>query len=110
MKTPAKPTRSSRDLVCAIASKSPLKNIPTGKMFSMTLMGEDSSCKLRAVSFNEKLYDELDVSKTYQLKSFTIKKAYGKQSSGIEIILDNGSKVQPSMLQFVLKPIFVDIA
>ena len=78
-------------------------------MFSMTLMGEDSTSKLRAVSFNEKLYDELDVSKTYCLKSFTIKRAYGKQS-GTEMILDNSSKVQPSTQQFDLKPIFVDIA
>lgn len=77
MKTPVKLTRSSQNLVCVIASESPVKNISTWKMFSMTLMDEDSSFRLRAVSVNEKLHDELDVSKIYLLKSFTIKKAYG---------------------------------
>ena len=38
---PASPTKSSKDLTCAIASKPPMKHIKTDKMFSMTITDED---------------------------------------------------------------------
>ena len=50
VKSPQKP---SRDLVCVVTSKSPLKEIATGKMFSMTFADEDQTCRMKAVSFNE---------------------------------------------------------
>ena len=50
VKSPQKP---SRNLVCVVTSKSPLKEIATGKMFSMTFAEEDQTCRMKAVSFNE---------------------------------------------------------
>lgn len=110
METPASPRKSSRDLVCAVASKSPLKDISTGRMFSMTISDEDPTCNVRAVSFNENLFNSLEVFKTYCLKSFKIKKGYGHRSSDIEVLLDNGSTVETSPKQFAVNPQLFDIA
>ena len=96
--------------MCAIASKSPMKHIKTGKMFSMTITDEDPTSFIRAVCFNDQLFSSLEVHKTYRLKSFKVQKGYGKQSGNLEVVLDNTSNVELSPKQFAVKPVFLNVA
>ena len=61
-------------------------------MFSMNLCDQSSKATLRAVCFNQRMFPNFEASKSYDISSFKIKKAFSDNDS-IEILLDGDACV-----------------
>lgn len=85
-------------------TKSPIR--PTrnnGSMFSMNLCGRDPSSTIRAICFSEGMFSKFQPNTTYNLNQFKVKKAFGKSSSNVELLVDNDTNVSTSTSQFALE-------
>lgn len=71
-------------------------------MFSMNLCGRDPSSTIRAICFSEGMFSKFQPNTTYNLKQFKVKKAFGKSSSNVELLVDNDTNVSTSTSQFAL--------
>ena len=89
---PKSPRKITQNLTCAIVNKSDLRSTKTGKMFSMNLCDQSSKATLRAVCFNQRMFPNFEASKSYDISSFKIKKAFSDNDS-IEILLDGDACV-----------------
>lgn len=99
---PASPKKMNKTVRCAILTKSPLKPCRTGQMFTMTLCDEDPLNTLKGVCFNEKMFDQLEVKKTYDVNNWKLKRAYyGKDD--LEMQIDDESDIQESKEQFQME-------
>lgn len=75
------------NLTCAIVNKSDLCSTKNGKMFLTNLCDQSSKATMRAVCFNKRMFPNFKASKSYDISSFKIKKAFSDNDS-IEILLD----------------------
>ena len=89
---PKSPRKIVENLTCAIVNKSDLRSTKNGKMFSMNLCDQSSKATMRAVCFNERMFPNFEASKSYDISSFKIKKAFSDNDS-IEILLDRDAYV-----------------
>ena len=101
---PQSPRKSSQRLTCAVLNKSPVRRTRNdGSMFSMNLCGKDTSSTIRAVCFSEPMFSKFEPNKTYDINQFKVKKAYGKSTSNVELLIDNETRVSMSTSQFALE-------
>ena len=84
---PKSPRKISENLTCAVINKSELRSTKNGKMFSMNRCDQSSKAKLRAVCFNQRMFPNFEPSKSYDISSFKIMKAFSDGES-VEILLD----------------------
>ena len=100
---PQSPKKYEGTLRCAVVTKSPLKSTRYGKMFSMNLCGKDSSTTIRAVCFDESMFDEFKAKQSYDVKSFKLKKGFGSSSNEVEVLIDHSTSVEESPDQFTVE-------
>ena len=95
---PRTPEKIKQRMKCVVINKSPIRETKysngSGSMFSMNLCSEPSST-IRAVCFNEEMFDKFNVNTTYTLDNAKVKQGYG-QHGNIEILLDNEVKFEES--------------
>lgn len=97
---PPSPRRQKKNMTCGVLSKSPLKSTRNdGRMFSLSLCDEKQTNTIRAVCFDERLYE---ASKTYDLQDFVVKKSF-TSSKSVELKLDKNTKVSEAERQMTLE-------
>ncbi len=101
---PQSPWKSSQRLTCVVLNKSPVRQTRNdGSMFYMNLCGKDTSSTIRAVCFSEPMFSKFEQNKTYDINKFKVKKAYGKSTSNVELLIDNETHMSMSASQFALE-------
>ena len=102
MPTPRSPQKHSRNLTCAIVTKSPVRPTSNGSMFTMNLCDQDPSSTIRAVCFDENLFGNFEANGTYDFKQFKVKKAYSS-SNNIEVLIDQFTVAEKPLSRLTLK-------
>ena len=100
-KTLNSPKKVDRAVRCAVLTKSPLRDNGKGAMFSMTLCDRDTSSTMRGVSFEEKLFDKFEPTKTYDLKAFKVKRGF--RGEEIEMLLPENVEVNMALVQYPIE-------
>jgi hypothetical protein len=93
------PRKSEKIAKCAVLTKSSLKETKRGKMFSMTLCDQNTTSTIRAVCFQDVMFDKFEVTRTYDLKSFKIKKGMGS-GNDVEMLITEETEVAESLIRF----------
>lgn len=101
--SPSTPRKCDKTLRCAVVTKTPLKTTRCGKMFSMSLVEKDTSSTIRAICFEEEMFSQFQTRVTYDMKSFKLKRAFGQNSSEVEVLLDHGTSIEKSPQQFTVE-------
>ena len=70
-------------------------------LFSMTLCDKDTSSTIRAVSFDENMYERFKTTATYDLKCFKVKKGFRNEE--IEPLISREVEVNESLFQFAIE-------
>ena len=102
---PQSPSKSKKELTCAVLNKSPLRRTKVGSMFSMNLCGEEPSSTIRviqSVCFEGEMFSTFQPNTTYDLNSFKIKKAFGNSNS-VELLVDQSTRFTTSTSQLSLE-------
>ena len=94
---PHSPRKSPTALTCGILAESALKMTKkNSNMFTMMLCDENISSTIKAVCFYEDRYKEFEVSSTYVIQHYKIK----KMGSAVEIHIEPTTKVTKALSQF----------
>lgn len=109
----ASPRKCTSVLKCLITSKSDIKIIKSKggdqtKMFFMMLSDEDPTSFIKAVCFDEAMYNTLQALKTYNISGFKLKTSLSPWNS-YEVLIDSSTKFTPSSFQFPTESIYFNV-
>ncbi|KAK3745086.1 hypothetical protein QZH41_002962 [Actinostola sp. cb2023] len=68
----------------------------------MRLCDQDPSSTIRAVCFDETMFESFEVMKTYEMECYKVKKGFGYEND-IEVLIDSDTKVKESVTQFKME-------
>ena len=89
-------------MTCAVLTKSNLREMKRGTMFTMTLCDRETTSTIRAVCFEGSMFNKFETTKTYDLKYFKLKKGMGNYSI-LEVLITPETKVTDSIFQFTIE-------
>lgn len=96
------PRKMNKTMTCAVLTKSNLKEMKRGTMFTMTLCDRETTSTIRAVCFEGSMFNKFATTKTYDLKYFKLKKGMGNYSD-LEVLITPETKVTDSIFQFTIE-------
>ena len=92
----------NKTVTCAVLTKSSIRETKRGTMFTMTLCDRDTTSTIRAVCFEEVMFNKFTATKTYDLKYFKLKQGFGNYND-LELLITSDTKVSDSMFQFTIE-------
>ena len=95
------PRKCTKIILCGILSKSEIRATKVWHMFSMTLWDENTSSTVKAVCFDQQIYEKFQTKCTYSLDSFKIKSS--RSGNVLEIHIDSNTKVALANHQFQIE-------
>ena len=102
-KPPESPKKCQETLHCAVLTKSPLKPTKNGQMFTMSLCEGDPSSCIRAVCFEESMFEQFSTKQSYDIECFKLKKAFNTNSGNVEVMIDNATIIKEAADKFQIE-------
>ena len=102
-KPPESPQKCRETLHCAVLTKSPLKPTKNGQMFTMSLCEGDPSSCIRAVCFEESMFEQFSTKQSYDIECFKLKKAFNTNSGNVEVMIDNATIIKEAADKFQIE-------
>ena len=72
-------------------------------MFTMSLCEGDPSPCIRAVRFEESMFEQFSTKQSYDIECFKLKKAFSTNSGNVEVMIDNPTIIKEAADKFQIE-------